>query len=340
MAAFSARVTGKTITITPYMDESDEPVLNYGCTFRENRLYGDIVYTSKTSCDATSISSITATNLKNGTKYFIAITVYNSNEEVINEVSLEVTTYGLNFETPGNVYSTGIKDVSVSYIDGMVSSTVPQNSSAASDIKWCIVTENNDIVGNIYSTGCDESGIAIISTDNILKPSTNYKLYVFINDIIFNGINDTAAILEFTTFDCAKNLALTTDSTEDMISATVSWETNRSSDYSLKVTCILFLNGVLKKTKIASTNGETLYFDNLESDSVYTISYIAADNEGNTTSNYITYATSGIVSQSTKIAIKPNDYFVPYIYHNGVWKKASIYLFSNGSWHLANPERY
>ena len=312
---FSTKVTGRTITVKPVISRwNGSASINYTCRFHKENIYGPIVCEKSATCDVTTLTPVIATNLNNGTKYYIETIAVDNNGNNIEVSGVEVITYGLKIKE-WNEHSTYIGDAVMYYTDGERSSGVSQDSSRGSYVRW-YVTYRDDveaILDGVNTLNCRRSNPTRFNTNKVLYPNSEYTLYAYVDGVMYEGVNDTLISINFSTTGCASDLSLITDATGETISATAIWEqANTARDYSLKVTCTLLLNGVTKGTKYINISEEPIVFTGLERGKTYTLAYSATDNEGNTSADWISYLnedSNGTVEETTyKLTITDFEY--------------------------------
>lgn len=302
--SFSAKVTGKTCTITSNIVRwNGSNSVNYTCEFFKGGREGTSVGHIDGYCNMSVATPVTMTGLENGTKYYIHITGYDDEGNDVECNDLEIITYGLTL-TSGTPHTTYMDSALIYYIDGERASTISQDQSRGANIKW-FITDGSNIVDGIDMVNARRSNPAILTTNKKLIPNTSYYLTAYIDGVTYEGVNDTASTIRFTTIRAVNNLLVTTQATGETIGATSTWSPPNIDGYEVTMTMVLSLDGVTKDTKENIVNGETVWFTGLERGKTYTISYSAVDNEGNSTNDYIYYGnTNPIVEETTwKVSI-------------------------------------
>ena len=311
--AFTARVTGKTITITPaILRWNGSSSLAYECYFHNTNIHGAVNAAVASTCNPTSMDSITATGLQNGTKYYVEIVAHDDNGNAVQVDGIEVVTYGIEANITCDHHSSFLEDVEMSYTDGECFAGISQDTSRGANVRWYITPKNEtSIIDGVEILNCRRSNPTKFNTNKALAPETEYTFHAYIDGVVYNGENDTVISFNFETEKCANDLAVATDATGETICATPTWVTPiGNSMYELEVTCVLTLDGVTKGIKTTKINGDTLWFTGLERGKTYAISYTAEDNEGNTSANFITYADeeSGGVALETTYQLTISDF--------------------------------
>ena len=302
---FSARVTGRTITIAPSVSKwNGSSQLRYNCYFHVSNKYGPVMAMGYNTCDATSMHPVIATGLQNGTKYYVEINAEDENGNQVEVNDIEVVTYGIEANISGLVHSTYMEDIEVRYTDGERFAGISQDTTRGANVKWYITPRNETgIVDGVETLNCRRSNPTKLTTNKVLSPEVEYTFHAYIDGVVYNGENDTVISFDFDTDVCAKNLSVTTDATGETICVTPTWlEPIGNNTYEMTVTCVVTLDKVIKGVKSTSINGETIWFTGLERGKTYTVSYTAMDNEGNSSSDYITYnntASGGVVLETT-----------------------------------------
>ena len=145
---FQARVTGKTVTITPRISRwNGSNSLRYTARVRKTSASGNVVASREGSCNRSYTPSLTIAGLSNGTKYVVT---FEAKDECNNAVSIEpieIVTYGLKL-TLGTPYSRSIRNNVMVYIDGEKSAGSSQDSSRGSVVKYYILKNSTRSASN------------------------------------------------------------------------------------------------------------------------------------------------------------------------------------------------
>ena len=315
---FKAKVTGKTVTVTPVISRwNGSEKITITATLRVGTATGSVVATKAVAITAWQNKDIVFTGLKNGTKYVVVFTAHDSGVVMTeggvtqyNDIPIdpiEVVTYGITL-TAGEVHSRYIKENTIHYIDGENASNVSQDMSRAGAVKWMV----QDLEAGVgLSTVIPATTIncrrinpnKFDTTAKALQPNHKYLLIAYIDGVIYEGSNDTMVSVAFTTLKAAYNLSLLTCATGTTIGVIPSWTESNSPGNTTTVTVTLqYPNGRLVK-QTSTIRGAEIWFTGLQRGQEYPIYVTAADEEGSTTNDYITYA-SGFTGSGTETTYK------------------------------------
>ena len=304
---FAARVTGRTVTITPVISRwNGSDRLTYSATIKYE---GSTVRSGLVGyCDTTQLNSITATGLSNGTNYTIEFSGYDGNDNPIDIEDIEIVTYGIEFTDMGVTYTRSIRGVEIIYTDGEKASMVSQDPTRGSFVRWWIVDGGNIVDGKEY-INCRRSNPCKFDSHNKLIYNTGYTLMAEIDGVEYNGQNDTQISFDFFTEYPAWDYHVETTATGETISVTPIWRNSSSPDNEVTCTIMLYLENVRIGTIVTKEKNEPVWFVDLLRGTTYDIIFTAIDNEGNTTSDGIEYKTNGETTETTyKLFIKDFEY--------------------------------
>ena len=305
---FSARVTGKTITVVPGISGwGASESLTYTTTLKRN---GSTLSTKTTTCTSGNLVTTTFTGLKNGTTYTLSFSAHDNNNNDIPLDDIVVTTYGIQFTNSGRPYTRRLKDVAIRYTDGERDEGISQDKSKGALVRWWIVDKNDNIVDGKVIVNCIKTNPGIYSTNSKLVPITSYTMYAEIAGVEYEGINDTQISYEFYTEDPPRGFAVTTSATGETISVTPTWVDSVNDDNEVTVSIILSLDNKTVSSKTTKKKDEPVWFTNLKQGKTYDIVYTAVDNEGNSTSDYLDYVQGGSTTETTyELLVNDIEYY-------------------------------
>lgn len=302
---FTARVTGTTVTVIPAISRwNGSESLSYTVT-AVNNITGTTITSGWKNCSYSVLETNVLTGLTNGTPYTLNITAHDNHHNQIAVNSIEVITYGISFgDFTDNMtipYTRRIKDVQISYTDGQRSAATSQDPTRGSFVKWWIVDTEGNVVDGKENINCRRSNPNKFTSNPKLIPGTFYYLYAEVDGVEYEGKNDTTISTTFTTATCASNYNISTTATGETIGITPTWTDGTSPDNIVTCRFILSLDEVIIENKTTKNKDEVVWFTNLIRGETYDITFVAEDNEGNTTSDYIYYAAgqNGATTETT-----------------------------------------
>lgn len=296
---FKARVTGRTVTVTPVISRwNGSTSFTYKCNISNNNIVES--YGPNIECTMTSIQDCVITGLANGVKYRIDITAYDNNNNEFEVNSIEIVTYGISFMDYGESYTRGIDGIEIAYVDGEKSSRVSQDPTRGSYVRWWIesIADGSISEGPEY-VNCRRTNPAKFNDNNRLIPNNGYIMYAEVEGVEFEGMNDTRISFEFDTKQCAQNYHIETRSTGETIGIQPFYTDATSKDNEVLCTFVLLLEGRTIATESVLDKRDIVWFTGLKRGTTYDIAFTAEDNEGNTTSDFIGYRMSGDDSYRT-----------------------------------------
>ncbi len=305
---FQARVTGKSVTITPNITRwNNSESVAWRAYIRTNSVTGTVVKQITGVCNRTSLMPYGTSGLNNGTKYYITFEAFDELNNPLPVDPIEIVTYGINL-TLGTPYTRSIRGNSIKYTEGERASSTVQDSSRGSAVKYYVTTRPSganpgNVIIDATTVNCRRTNPNIFDTDPItaLNPVTQYRMIAFIEGVEYEGANDTIVYADFTTMRAPANLAVTTQATGETIRVTPTWTASNSPNNEVLVSVALYSHGVLLEVKTTVISNTDLWFTGLERGTEHIIVFVGEDNEGNTMDDFFTYATgvTGVTTETT-----------------------------------------
>ena len=300
---FQARVTGTSITVTPNIIRwNNSSSIEWSMTLTdENGLSADVGVSAIVT--PSSSESIYVVNLDMGTKYFIDFHAVDDGDNEIEITPIEVVTYGIDI-TIGESHTRYVTDCVITYTEGERLASTPQDSTRGSAVKWFITEglDDSTIVINPTYANCRRSNPYYFeTTPRVLVPGRRYYIHAYIEGVLLDGTPDAYAVDWFILKEPAIELDGSTRASGTTITFTPTWQDSDSTGNTLTIVAGLYQYGVFITEKQSTYKDVGIVFTGLERGTEYTVAFAAFDNEGNTTADYIQYASgqNGLIDELT-----------------------------------------
>jgi len=282
---YDISMTAKTITVTPVVkawNASESLTINY-TLLRPGYAVSDGKKQQTISIGGYG-DSISFTNLTPGTKYMLVYSGIDNRGSKIDQEVQYVYTYEIRWNIfSDNIHSTYFKESQIVYFPGKINDT-EKDPNKANQIKYFITPKGDmDTIILQGNVSASSSAATIYDLPKKLKPDTEYTAYMYIDNLLYNGVNDSIVSYDFKTLKCANNLEGFLYTTGTTASLRINYEPSSIIGYELYVHIVLYLNNeVIYSVKRTTKNGDVFNFDNLIPGETYDLFILAEDNEDNT----------------------------------------------------------